>query len=104
MINSLSPASRCSASSASFGKDDRLDAVAHKLAVPLLQLRHFRAAEDFQAEVQVVGDVQAAGQVVLVEVIVARLIGNPVEDAALTQVVPPGVIAVAAEQGVVEIE
>ena len=80
-----------------FGENDRLNAIMHKFAVPLLKLRHFRAAEDFQAEIQVVGDVQAAGQVILVELIIARLVGNPVEDAALTQIIAPGVIAVAAE-------
>ena len=72
--------------------------------MPLRKLGHFRAAEDFQAEIQVVGDVQAACQVVLIKVIVTRLVGDAVEDATLTQVVAPGVIAVAAEQGIVEIE
>ncbi|MNQ77835.1 hypothetical protein D3C85_927260 [compost metagenome] len=86
------------------GQDDRFDAVAHELAVPLLELRHLAAAEDRQGEVQVVVDVQATGQVVLVELVVARLVGRAIENAARAQVIAPGVIAVAAEQGVVEIE
>ena len=86
------------------GQDDRLDAVAHELAVPLLKLGHAAAAKNGQAEVQVVGDVQAAGQVVLVEIIVARLVGDAVENPALAQVVAPGVVAVAGQEGVVQIE
>jgi hypothetical protein len=72
--------------------------------VPLIQLGHFRAAEDFQAEIQVVGDIQTARQVVLIEGVVACLVGDAVEDAALAQVIAPGVVAVAAQQGIVEIE
>lgn len=86
------------------GQHDGLDAVAHVVRVPLGQDFHFGTAEDFQAEVQVFGIIELAGQVILVELIVARLVRDGVEEAALTQVIAPGVIAVAAQQGVVQVE
>jgi hypothetical protein len=42
----------------------------------LIQLGHFGAAEDFQAEVQVGGVIQLAGQVILIELVVACLVGH----------------------------
>ncbi|MNY50683.1 hypothetical protein D3C86_1862040 [compost metagenome] len=86
------------------GQHDRFDAVAHVIAVPQVQRGHFGAAEHFQAEVQVGRVVQLAGQVVLVELVVACLVGNGVEEAALTQVIAPGVIAVATQKRVVQVE
>ena len=74
------------------------------VAVPLIQLGHLGAAEDFQAEIQVGGVVQLAGQVVLVELVVAGLVGHRVKNPAFTQVIAPRVIAVTAEKGVVQVE
>ena len=86
------------------GQQDRLDAVAHVVAVPLGEHVHFGAAEDFQAEVQVGGVVELASQVVLVELVVAGLVGHWIEVALFAQIVAPGVIAVAAQEGVVQVE
>ncbi|MNR55741.1 hypothetical protein D3C85_1761760 [compost metagenome] len=72
--------------------------------MPLIQRGHFGAAEDFQAEVQVSSVIQFAGQVILVERIVASLVGDGVEKAAFAQVIAPSVIAVTAQKGVVQIE
>ena len=86
------------------GEHDGLDAVAHIVVVPRVQLSHLGAAEDFQAEVQVGGVIQRAGQVVLVERVVAGLVGHRVEKTAFTQVIAPGVIAVTAQKGIVQVE
>ncbi|MNN39166.1 hypothetical protein D3C81_1531960 [compost metagenome] len=86
------------------GEDDRLDALGHELAMPGVQLGLVVLAEHRQAEVQVGLDVQPPSQVVHVILVVARLVGGFVEDAAPAQPVAPGVIAVAGQQGVVEIE
>ena len=72
--------------------------------MPRVQLGHLGAAEDFQAEVQVGGVIQPAGQVVLVELVVAGLVGYRVENPAFTQVIAPGVIAVTAQKGIVQVE
>ena len=61
-------------------------------------------AEDFQAEVQVGGVIQLAGQVILVKLVVAGLVGHGVENPAFTEVIAPSVIAVTAEEGVVQVE
>ena len=66
------------------GQHDRLDAVAHVVVVPLLKHGHCGTAEDFQAEVQVRGVIQFAGQVILIKLVVARLVRNRVEEAAFT--------------------
>lgn len=87
-----------------FWQHDRLDAIAHVVLVPLIQRGHLGAAEHFQTKVQVGGVIQLAGQVILIELIVARLVGDGVEEAALAQVIAPGVVAVAAQKGVVQVE
>src|SRR5476649_1898918 len=85
-------------------QDDGVDAVTHELLMPLVQLGNLGTAQDFQAEVQVIGQVQGPGQVILVERIVARFVSNRVKNPALAQVVAPGVIAVAAQKCVIEVE
>jgi len=72
--------------------------------MPLIQLRHVMAAKNFHAEVKVRGVVELAGQVILVELVVARLVGIAIENAPLAQVIAPGVIAVTAQKGVVQVE
>ncbi|MNL84792.1 hypothetical protein D3C87_2128850 [compost metagenome] len=72
--------------------------------MPEIQCRHFGAAEDFQAEVQVRGVVQLARQVVLIELVVSSLVGDGIEEASLTQVIAPGMVAVAAQKRVVQVE
>ena len=86
------------------GQHQAINAVAHEFAVPLIQLRHVMAAKDFHAEIKVGGVVQLAGQVVLIERVVARLVGVAVENAPAAQVIAPGVIAVTAQKGVVQVE
>ena len=86
------------------GQDDRLDAVAHEVAVPFVQLGCRRCRQDLHGEGQVGLQVQGAVEVVLVEAIVALLVGNRVKDAALAQVVTPGMVAVATEEGIVQVE
>ncbi|MNE60615.1 hypothetical protein D3C80_1557730 [compost metagenome] len=86
------------------GQHDGLDAVAHEVAVPFIQLRHVGGGEDFQAKVQVLGQVELAGQVILIELVVTSLVDRFVENAACTEIIAPGVVAVATEQCVVEIE
>ena len=95
MITSLSPA---------LGQDDRLDHLGHELAVPLRQLRHFTATQNGLAEILVGHHVQFAGAVVGIEGIVARQVLGRVDQAALADEFAPAVIAVASQQGVVEIE
>ncbi len=62
------------------------------------------AAKDFHAEVQIGSVIELAGQVILVERVVARLVRVAVENAPLAQVIAPGVIAVTAQKGVVQVE
>ncbi len=86
------------------GQDDRLDAVAHEVAMPFVELGHGRCRKDFHGKGQVGLQVQRAVQVVLVEGIVALLVGKRVDDAALAQVITPGMVAVATEEGIVQVE
>ncbi|MCY1445687.1 hypothetical protein D9M71_622150 [compost metagenome] len=86
------------------GQDDRLDAVAHEVAVPFVELGRRRCRKDFHGKGQVGLQVQGAVEVVLVETIVALLVDNRVEDAARTKVVTPGMVAVATEEGIVQVE
>ncbi|MNV97509.1 hypothetical protein D3C71_1926370 [compost metagenome] len=86
------------------GQHDRFDAVAHVVQVPLGQHVHFGATEDFQAKIQVLGVVELAGQVILVERVVACLVRDSVQETALAQVIAPRVVAVAAQQCVIQVE
>ena len=83
---------------------DGFDVVAHELLVPRLQLRHSAAAKQFLAEILVRMHVEIAGEVVLVEGIVARTVVAGVDDAALTEVFAPGVVAVTGQESVIKIE
>src|SRR5690606_14675072 len=85
-------------------EDDRLDELGHEVAMPGVQLRHFAAPEQLLAEVLVGLHVQAAVQVVLIEGIVAGAVALGVHQATSAQELAPGVIAVAGQQGVVQIE
>ncbi|MNT74024.1 hypothetical protein D3C72_2127950 [compost metagenome] len=86
------------------GQDDRFDAIAHEIGMPFVELGHFGVGQNLQGEFQVGIEVQLAGQVVLVELVVTVLVGHRVENAALAQVVAPRVVAVATEEGIVQIE
>ncbi len=86
------------------GQDDRLDHLGHELAVPLRQLRHVVAAEHGLAEILISHHIQLAGAVIGIEGIVARQVLGRVDQAALADEFAPAVIAVASQQGVVEIE
>ncbi|OII56555.1 hypothetical protein BIW19_17200 [Pseudomonas putida] len=85
-------------------QDDRLDAVAHEIMVPFVELGYWCCRKDFHGKGQVGLQVQGAVQVFLIEAIVALLVGNRVEDAALAKVVTPGMVAVATEEGIVQVE
>ncbi len=61
-------------------------------------------AKDFHAEIKVGGVVEFAGQVILIKGIVTCLVSIAVENAPLAQVIAPSVIAVAAQEGVVQVE
>ena len=63
-----------------------------------------RPAIGRQLEVEVVVDVERALLVVVVEPVVLALVLLALEDAALDEVLRPAVVAVAVEQGVVEVE
>lgn len=86
------------------GQHDRLDHFLHELAVPGFQLGHIGATEDRLGEGLVGKDVELAGHVVGIEGVVARLVFGGVDQAALAQPFAPAMVAVAGEQGVVEIE
>ena len=62
------------------------------------------ARERARAEVEELVDVERAGLVLLVELAVLRLVDVAVEHALLDQELRPLVVAVAGEQGVVEVE
>ncbi|MNY50928.1 hypothetical protein D3C86_1864780 [compost metagenome] len=86
------------------GQHDRFDAIAHVIQVPFVKRGHLRATEDFEAKVQVRIVVQLAGQVILIKLVVACLVGDGVEEAALAQVIAPGVVTVTAQKRVVQVE
>ncbi|MNC66462.1 hypothetical protein D3C75_1168570 [compost metagenome] len=86
------------------GQDDGLDAVAHEVAVPFVELGHGCCRQDFHGKGQVGLQVQGAIEVILVEAVVALLVGDRVENAALAKVVTPGMVAVATEEGIVQVE
>jgi hypothetical protein len=88
----------------SLGQHDRLDAIAHEITVPFIQLGHVGRRQNLQGEIQVRVQVQAACQVILIELIVACLVRVGIEDATRAQIIAPGMVAVATEQGVVEVE
>src|SRR5581483_8829108 len=79
-------------------------ALAHEIAVPGVELGARAARERRQLEVEELEDIQGPGLVPAEELVVARLVPGTVEHAAPDQELRPGVVAVAREQGVVEIE
>ncbi len=86
------------------GQDDGQDLLLHELLVPGVQLALRVLAQQRQTEVQVDLNIQLAGQVIVEKLIIARLIlvgvDNPVGDDEFA----PGVVAVPAKQGVVEVK
>src|SRR5690606_20923923 len=78
--------------------------IAHELFAPAQQVLQRVLGEHFQGKAQVGGDVQATGQVVLVELVVGGLVAVGVDDAARLQVVAPQVIGIPGDQGIVEVE
>ena len=86
------------------GQHDGQDFLLHELLVPGVKLFGRMLAEQLQAEIQVDPDIQSPGQIVVEKLVVTRLvlvrINNPMGNDKLA----PGVIAVPAQQGVVEVE
>ena len=83
---------------------DGQDFHAHEFAVPFVE--HFArvARQPLQLKVEKLVNIEGAVLVLLVERIVARLVHLAVEHALLGQELRPLKVAVAAQQGVVEIE
>ena len=76
----------------------------HELAMPRVEHGARMARQRLQLEVEELVDVERAGLVLLVELVVARFVDLAVEHALLDQELRPLEIAVAREQRVVEIE
>src|SRR5262245_36877805 len=76
----------------------------HEFTVPGVELGARMARQRLQLEIEELMDVQRAGLVLVVELLVARFVDFAVEHALLDQELGPLEIAVAREQRVVEVE
>jgi hypothetical protein len=76
----------------------------HELPVPARRSSQGLVGNGFQGVAQVSGDIQVTFQVVLVEGVVAATVAVRVDKPQLAGELPPGVIAVAGEQCVVQVE
>ena len=86
------------------GQNDRLDDPGHELGLPARQLGSLGARQDGLGEALVGHHVELAGAVVGVEGIVACTVFDGIDAAGLAEEFAPAVVAVAGQQGVVEVE
>ena len=86
------------------GQNDRLDDLGHELGLPARQLGSLGARQDGLGEALVGHHIELAGAVVGVEGIVACTVFDGIDAAGLAEEFAPAVVAVAGQQGVVEVE
>src|SRR5690606_2916058 len=86
------------------GQHHCLHAAAHELLLQGFAFGAGHALHGADGEVDVGQDVEISLLIELVEVIIPRLVGHRVHKALADEEFPPGMVAVAVEQGVVEIE
>ena len=82
----------------------RQDALAQELSVPIVQHAARMARQRLQLEVEKLVDIERAGLVLLEKLLVAGLVDFAVEHAFLDQKLRPLEVAVAGQQGIVQIE
>ncbi|MNT69578.1 hypothetical protein D3C72_2079060 [compost metagenome] len=85
-------------------RDDRLDVLFHVSGVQGVQLAAREAGQRRQLEIEEFVDIQRAGLVLLVEVVVLPRVVLGVEDAAFDQEFRPFAVGVANDQGVVQVK